>query len=232
MDKSYRKILLGLLALAAMLEIIFADGRIDYTITTLFFDHQTRTFLIRDNIFIGVFAYHGLKLFMGGVFIAYLAWGLRAICVKRPGFTSRHLWAGVIGTGLIIGLVNLLKILTGVECPWSTEAFGGQAALLSLHEAFIGLLSGHSGQGRCFPAGHPTGGLFLFAWAVAVRDSAPFMAKITAGFGLLLGLLMGLTRVIQGAHFLSHVLWSIWVASLIAVFLAVWLDSSKRFALI
>ncbi len=232
MDKPYRKIWLGLFALAVMLAIVFGDGRIDHSVTSFFYDPQARTFPVRESEFVDAFLYRGMKFFMGGVFVGYLAWGFWALSAKKQGFTARHLWAGILGTGIIIGFVNLLKSLTGVECPWSTEPFGGQVALLSLYEAFAGLLSGNAGQGRCFPAGHATGGLFLFAWAVALRDRTPFMAKITAGLGLFLGLLMGLTRVTQGAHFLSHVLWSVWVASLIAVLLALWLDSSKQRALI
>ncbi len=232
MDKPYRKIWAGLFVSAVMLAIVFGDGRIDHSITSLFYSPHAGTFPLRESKFVDVFLYRGMKLFMGGVFVAYLAWGLWALKTKRQGFTARHLWVAVAGTGIIIGLVNLIKSLTGVECPWSTQPFGGQADARSLVEAFTGLLSGNAGHGRCFPAGHATGGLFLFAWAVALRDSAPLAAKFTAGLGLILGLFMGLTRVTQGAHFLSHVLWSMWVAALIGVLLTLWLDSSKRRALI
>jgi membrane-associated PAP2 superfamily phosphatase len=215
---------LGLLALALI--IFFHDGEIDHFVSSLFFDSNLHVFPIGKNASVDAYLYRGMKFFMGAVFLVYLLWGVWSLRVARVGFTGRHLIAGIAGTGLTIGLVNLLKVLTGVECPWSTEPFGGTREALSLAESLSQFFSGSPGSGRCFPAGHPTGGLYLLSWAVSLRASAPVLAGVTAVFGFFSGALMGLTRIAQGAHFLSHVLWSVWLAVVIAFLIHTWIGST------
>ena len=96
------------------------------------------------------------------------------------------------------------------------DRYGGPEPTLTVMEALLQL----DGHGQCFPAGHASGGFYLFAWAVAVAGFSPTGARVIAAAGLLSGLVMGLTRVAQGAHFLSHVLWSAWVSVALTLILA------------
>ncbi len=87
-------------------------------------------------------------------------------------------------------------------------------------QTVIAALFQHDGHGQCFPAGHASGGFYLFAWAVAIAGFSSSLARFVAVAGLISGLVMGLTRVAQGAHFLSHVLWSAWVSAALTLLLA------------
>lgn len=226
-DSASRRMTVVLAGSALVLLLLFSNGDIDHRVSASFFDSTLHVFPIGKSWWVDLVLYRGMKVFMGVVFLSYLLWGVRAVRTGRVGFNERHLLAGIAGTGLTIGLVNLLKTATGVECPWSTEPFGGERAAVSLAESLSQFIAGNPGAGRCFPAGHPTGGLYLLSWAVALRSAAPIFARITAGLGFFFGAMMGLTRIAQGAHFLSHVLWSVWLAVIIALLLHLWLNSTE-----
>jgi lipid A ethanolaminephosphotransferase len=97
-------------------------------------------------------------------------------------------------------LVWLLKGTTGVSCPWDLQAFGGPDQLSdpSLSFSFR--------HGKCWPAGHAGAGFMLFAFYFALRGVRPRLARAAFWFAAAFGLFCGFTRVMQGAHFPSHVI--------------------------
>ncbi|HEY0878931.1 MAG TPA: phosphatase PAP2 family protein [Zeimonas sp.] len=129
--------------------------------------------------------------------------------------------------------VSLAKQLTDRPCPWDLAEFGGGVRRYGLFEP----APAGSKALACFPAGHASGGFALFAFALAAAGagegaggvgSAPahrrrkaFLAWFTAS--AVLGTLLGVVRVLQGAHFVSHVLWSAWLVWLVQWSLARWM---------
>jgi len=64
-------------------------------------------------------------------------------------------------------------------------------------------------QGQCFPAGHASTGFALMAfYFAAYRARRHALARAALSIGVLAGLLLGISRIAQGAHFVSHVLWA------------------------
>jgi len=118
---------------------------------------------------------------------------------------------------LLIPLLTVaLKHLTNRHCPWDMQDFGGYAPYLSLFaRAPEGIV-----RGVCFPSGHASGGFVWIVWGLALRASRPVLAKGMLLGALLLGMAMGLARLVQGAHFISHVLWSAWLAWALTIGLA------------
>lgn len=111
----------------------------------------------------------------------------------------------VLALSLSTSLVSPLKTLTAVHCPWSLSEFGGT-------EQFTPLLSERAptaSPGRCWPGGHASAGFSLIAFFFALRDRKPKAARWALGFALLLGTVFSLGRMMQGAHFLSHNLWTL-----------------------
>lgn len=198
---------------------LFSDGKVDLWLSRLFYDASVQAFVWGKSEFVDLVLYRGHKWVMTAVAFGLIAWGIWAILNKRVGFNRRHLWVGILGTVLIIVTVGALKKLTGIDCPWSIDEFGGAMPFMPLQEVARLAFEGQVGQGRCFPAGHSTGGLFLLAWAAAFYETSRTAARwlIAAGFGL--GLLMGFVRIAQGAHFLSHVVWAMWVSAVLAYLL-------------
>ncbi len=111
----------------------------------------------------------------------------------------------VLALGLSTSIVTPLKTLTGVHCPWSLTEFGGA-------ETFTPLLSERAPAlkpGRCWPGGHASAGFSLLALFFVLRDRRPRVARVALAVALGLGTVMSAGRVMQGAHFFSHNLWTL-----------------------
>lgn len=116
----------------------------------------------------------------------------------------RELGCLVLSLGLATAFVSPLKTLTGVQCPWSLKEFGGQ-------ETYSALLSPRppaDKPGRCWPGGHAATGFALFALFFALRDRKPRMARQAFAFAVGLGSVFSISRMMQGAHFFSHNVWT------------------------
>lgn len=104
-------------------------------------------------------------------------------------------------------VVAILKHLNQHGCPWDVTLYGGDLPLFDLFAPPpLGMEAG-----RCFPAGHPSGGFALIAFYFAFMHYKPRFAAYMLGLGLVMGLVMGAAQIMRGAHFLSHVLWSGWL---------------------
>jgi membrane-associated PAP2 superfamily phosphatase len=98
--------------------------------------------------------------------------------------------------------------------------YGGYATHLGLFDAAA---SGQS-PGHCFPSGHAAAGFSLLAFYFAgFALGNPRLARSGLWSGLVAGMAFGMVRVAQGAHFISHNLWSGLVCWLVilAIYLAI-----------
>jgi membrane-associated PAP2 superfamily phosphatase len=106
----------------------------------------------------------------------------------------------ILGAGLLINAV--LKPYWGRPRPRQVQAFDGEWAYRAVHQR------GTPGQGESFPCGHCTMG-FLFVTLFFLRREVPRVALAGGAFGLVYGSLVGMARMVQGAHFPTDVLWSL-----------------------
>ena len=116
-------------------------------------------------------------------------------------------------------LVSVLKHLIHMDCPWDLQAYGGQRPFIGLFQARPAGL--HSSG--CFPAGHASAGyawVALYFFFLSVRPTWRWWGL---GTGLGTGLLFGISQQLRGAHFLSHDLWTLMIAWLVALMLYRWL---------
>lgn len=133
----------------------------------------------------------------------------------------------VLALGLSTSVVTPLKTLTGMHCPWSLTEFGG-------HEQFTPLLAERAptaNPGRCWPGGHASAGFSLIALFFVLRDRKPRAARAALMFALGLGAVLSLGRMAQGAHFLSHNLWTLlidWVVCLVTYRLVLYRASAVQ----
>lgn len=113
---------------------------------------------------------------------------------------SRRALYVVIAMGACAATVWWLKSTTDVACPWSVEPFGGA---LPMTDPAFGLTDV---PGRCWPSGHAGTGFVFIAFYFALKDVRPRAAAGALLFAVAFGLLCGAVRVMEGAHFVSHVL--------------------------
>lgn len=119
---------------------------------------------------------------------------------------------------LTIVTVFFMKRWSTLPCPWNSVAFGGDVNPPELFRAFSSDLP----KGKCFPAGHSSGGfcfLSMYFGYTAIYGKRKFITLIP---GLLIGVTFGVTQQMRGAHYLSHDISTIlvtiiisWITSLI-----------------
>ena len=116
----------------------------------------------------------------------------------------------ILGAGLLVNTV--LKPYWGRPRPCQTIEFGGLLEYRPMHTP------GEPGRGKSFAGGHSTMGFIFVTLFFFYRKS-----RTVAFFGLVVGLVVGsmlsLARIVQGAHFLSDNVWSLGIILLTSTWL-------------
>ena len=158
------------------------------------------------------------------VLVAWLA------TLGRPAMSAlrRPLAYLLLATLVSTLLVSFIKAWSNMDCPWDLLRYGGQRPYVGFFELRpVGLA-----RGRCFPAGHASGGyawLALYFLFGVVRPGWRW-AGLACGLGL--GIVFGVSQQLRGAHFLSHDISTAaicWLVSLV-LFLMMWRRPSPTLA--
>ena len=105
-----------------------------------------------------------------------------------------------LGPGLLVNVI--LKDHLGRPRPQELTEFGGNYQFVQPWQP------GPAGKNSSFPCGHASIAFFLMAPWFMYRRSNHSLALGFLLLGLSFGLLVGMTRIMQGGHFLSDVLWA------------------------
>lgn len=107
--------------------------------------------------------------------------------------------------------ISVLKHFSMTSCPWDLRLFGGPADYVS-HWAW-GVAD--KGVGHCFPGGHASSAFAFLATCVPFLLSSQARTRrhgklLLVGI-VLVGLVLGLTQTVRGAHYPSHTFWTAWI---------------------
>nr|WP_314626570.1 phosphatase PAP2 family protein [uncultured Noviherbaspirillum sp.] len=217
--RQLRSCVLALLLAALLLVWLGRWTNADLYLADLVFDFGSNTFPLRAQWFFEHFLHHTMKALMIAVALvpvtmlsadAFDNWQL------FDSATRRKLAIVAASAVLVPVAINALKAASIHHCPWNLSRYGGFAPYLRIFDSLpAGVSAGH-----CFPAGHASSALWLASIAVFWLPGHPVKACSAFAAGLSPGLALGLAQQARGAHFLSHTLWSAWVAALIVVVLA------------
>ncbi len=177
----------------------------DLVISRWFFDAGTQTFPLRQTFLLETVLHYWTKYVV--ILATCLLAAAYAYTYLVPALLQqrRQLLFLVLAMTLAPLAVTALKEITDRPCPWDLTAFGGSTPYTKL---FVARTQPHA-PGLCFPAGHPATGFALMAFFFAAhRERRQRLARAALLAGVASGLALGLGRIAQGAHFLSHVLWS------------------------
>ena len=155
-----------------------------------------------------------------------LAGFLFSLLLARFRGWRRPLGYLVLAVSLSTSIVSPLKTLTAVQCPWSLSEFGGKESYAPL----LGQRPETLSPGRCWPGGHASAGFSLLALYFLLRDRWPRSARAALWFALGLGSLLSFGRMMQGAHFLSHNVWTLlldWTICLLCYRVLLYRDSAE-----
>ncbi|WP_256584520.1 phosphatase PAP2 family protein [Pseudomonas sp. Irchel 3F5] len=206
-------IALGIPAVTAVILILLELTSLDMDLAKLAFDPVAGQFIGRHSYFLEDILHDRAKQ-------AVIVLGLVAVAAFAASFFwsrlfswRRELGCLVLAMSLSTSFVTPIKAVTAVQCPWSLTEFGGK-------ETYSELLSPRPATdkpGRCWPGGHAATGFTLFALFFVLRDRRPRLARAALVFAVGLGTLFSVGRMLQGAHFFSHNVWTAvfcWLISL------------------
>jgi len=201
------------LPVAMMLLLLLGDPTaLDFAIANWVYDPQSG-FIGRHSYFLEDILHDRAKQVVITFGVMVIAGFVLSLLNKRLRHWRRPFGYLVLAIGLSSSIVTPLKALTGVHCPWSLSQFGGE-------ETYTPLLSARlptAKPGRCWPGGHAAAGFSLLALFFVLRDRWPRAAKAALWFALGLGTLFSVGRMLQGAHFFSHNLWTALLSWLICL---------------
>jgi len=185
---------------------------LDHTLSALFHDPEAAGFPFRHSVFWNAVMHSGLKYLSLAIWLTLLlVWLLPARWAPNRRLRS------VIGFTLLVAplaalTVSLLRSFSAHSCPWELAVYGGAADYFR----FFDSLPANAGPGHCAPSGHASAGFVWIAGYVAARRTSPAAARLALALTLCLGVLTGLTQIVRGAHFVSHVLLTAWVCCAVA----------------
>ncbi len=192
--------------LLALLFLGLEYSGIDLWVQDHFFNSATQEWVVDGNAPGPRFwFYNGPKglIILLGVSILVLALLPTKWRLKLPGrsLSRRTLWVAFLCIGLVPAAIGQLKAVTNIFCPSEIRRYGGDVPYVKVVECYPEN-DRPERRGRCFPAGHASGGFALFA----LMGFAATRRGQLIGFGLALtmGWTMGLYQMLKGSHYLSH----------------------------
>lgn len=122
---------------------------------------------------------------------------------------SLRVWRRPLGyllLAVLLGtlLISWIKSWSNIDCPWDVVGLGGD-------RPYVGVFATRPEglpNGRCFPAGHASGGyawMALYFFFLMIR---PHLRWRGLAVGVGVGVVFGIAQQFRGAHFLSHDLWT------------------------
>lgn len=139
-----------------------------------------------------------LLIFLSGLKAAWNGYRIQAVFV---------LLCFVIGPGLLVNAV--FKDHWGRPRPEQVQNFGGAEQYVPPAKYNA------SGNGKSFPSGHSSVGFALIAFFFIWHKKRRALARLAIAVSLMMGGLLGAARMAAGGHFLSDVVWSMFIPFLV-----------------
>ena len=211
------------LLLALLLLVVFESTLLDVRIENAFFDPVAKEFPLRDDWFFETVVHDvgrvpvilvGVGLF-AGFLLSFRRAGPRRERSARSEPWRRRLLYGALCVALAPLAVAGIKANSAIHCPRTLELYGGRQPYIRLLDP----VPEGAERGHCWPGGHSSGGFALMSLYFVFRGRKPRVAQIWLVGGFAYGLALGMGRVVQGAHFVSHMLWAALVCWTVALLL-------------
>lgn len=194
---------------AALLAIVYASG-IDFIVADAFYDVAAGRFLWRDDFWLKKVLHDGGDRLIVAVAVTSLVTYAAGLFYRPASRYRRRAGYVVLCIVLTTSLVQTIKRFSNIDCPWSLTRYGGDRPYLYLYESRPPTLP----PAACFPGAHSSG---AFALGAIVLLLTGWRAVVATGTIAGLGLLYAATQWARGAHFVSHDVWSAWLAWLVCV---------------
>lgn len=219
-NKYYDIIVLSILL--AILSCIFIFTKLDIKIQSYFYKPGLGWFMKHEQPWDFLYRYGTIPAVLLSIF-SVLLMILSYMTIKYFKYRKIALFlilTMLIGPGIIINIT--LKDHWGRYRPRQIKEFGGRYDYQVIWE------KGASGVGESFPCGHCSMGYYLMIPYLFLRKKRKRLAYLVLVSGILIGSVIGIARMIQGAHFASDVVWSAGLVYLTASSIFYFLGMNKN----
>lgn len=194
---------LPLLAFAAAISII-SWLQLDWSLAHRIYTWEGYRWVLKKAFLTEALLHRSGRGLSVAAWVAVLATWL--IAFKRESLRVWRRPLGYLTLSVLLAtlVVSWIKSWSNVDCPWDIDGLGGTRPYLGLLESRPAGLP----NGRCFPAGHASGGyawMALYFFFLMVRPQLRWRG-LAVGAGV--GVIFGIAQQFRGAHFLSHDLWT------------------------
>jgi len=225
MTRDFRSFILFPTAAFVLGNVLLISGRGDLLLGDVLYGWQGGTWRLQDAwLTSGLIHDQGRNVV--GVALLTLLFAIalshlsQAVRLYRKG-----LYYVLVSALITVAIVNLMKEVSALDCPWDLARYGGEKAYLSL---FDERLAGQS-PGACFPAGHASGAYCWLGLFFLARHFWPRWRFEVLGGVLALGVVFGIAQQLRGAHFISHDLWTLYISWMSATLCYFYLFRMERF---
>lgn len=202
--------------------LIEVQSSIDMRLQDCFYNFSSHHWIVDANAPVPRFIFYTLPklaLFVFGALLLLRLCNLKWITRLIPWTWKETCYLAVCMAGIPL-LVGLGKNVTRVHCPSELVRYGGTE---EYHRIISSDKSYNKVPPHCFPAGHASGGFALLA-LYFLRLNRKMLIP-----GMIYGWTMGLYQMFKGAHFLSHTLFTMFLAiSLCAIISLVFFRDRTR----
>ncbi len=211
-----KKVLLIFIIFLSVIGIISLTG-LDIKLSSLMYSASNNPSWIYSNGALWKFMYHYGNILPNACGIGCAIILLISLFIKNSSIFSKEnkkriflaLLLFLVAPGLI---TQTLKVTWGRPRPVEIKEFGGNHEFRTPFEPNFALF-GNKTEGNSFPSGHAANAFYMiFPYYVAKNRKALIFGTL----GLCYGILMSLTRIIQGGHFLSDVVTSLFIVYITA----------------
>ncbi len=203
-----------IMALLITLALIHYSN-LDLKFQSLFFENQTKLWLVaRDNMVLKFFFYKLPKYIIVSYGIIIILWAVKLSYCRENIELQKKLLFLILILILTPLTVAILKHYSPIYCPNFVKEFGGDRLYISPFDMFNeAIFFNHTG--KCFPAGHASGGFALLSLYFVMPNRALKISALV--FSLSLGWIMGLYQIAKGTHYLSDTLVTLAIAYLLCI---------------
>ena len=187
----------------ALLAWLAASTEFDQRVSDLFYDASLARFPAHDSFWLELLGHRIAKDAIWIIAIGLLAAAIGVGRARQTPVERRAIWIALLAMALGPAIVSVLKHTTGHHCPWDLKAYGGFA------EYNFDWFVAAADTGRCFPSGHSSAGHSLITlYFLGHAIDRPRLARNGLIAAIVVGTAFSAVRVAQGAHFISHNVWS------------------------
>jgi membrane-associated PAP2 superfamily phosphatase len=177
-------------------------------------------FALQDNYWLSHILHtraRQMGVLLGLACVLAIWWPVGPLAPLRRCTRRERVWLACMVWVCAAGIATL-KASSHTSCPSELQEFGGVARYV-WHFA----TGADGGPGRCFPSGHAsTFFSFLPVFWVLRLHNARRAWQVLAAI-CVLGLALSWVQVVRGAHYPSHVLWTMWLCWAACTLASPWL---------